>query len=175
MNLSTIQILERASALGLKLGVELPDTLTFQPVENCTPDFAETLKAHKSHLLPLLTLPFVMVFSEALGETIFFCRDEDTKATLIEAGAEPWSIYTTDELRILVVQNRIAPLSVAELRKLHEAKRRFNGRVTRSNKPSARGLPPNDLKRLLGETEEGRSRRTILARQLKLALKRSGH
>jgi len=73
VNRSAIQILQRASQLGLKLAVELPDTLTVQPVENCTPELAETLRYYKSRLIALLTLPFVMVFSEALGGTIFFC------------------------------------------------------------------------------------------------------
>jgi hypothetical protein len=64
-----------------------------------------------------------------LGETIFFCEDEQTKASLIEAGAEPWSVYTRDELRILVAQNRAAPLSDDELRKLHDIKRTFGARI----------------------------------------------
>jgi hypothetical protein len=51
----------------------------------CTPEFAETLRAYKGLLLSLLKLPFVMVFSEALGETILFCQDEATKAALVEA------------------------------------------------------------------------------------------
>ena len=72
-----------------------------------------------------------MVHSRALEETIFFCEDEDTKATLIEAGAEDWSIYTKDELRTLSEQNRVAPLSPAELRKAHEIKRTFSGRITK--------------------------------------------
>ena len=56
--------------------------------------------------------------------------DEATKRALIEAGASEWSIYTRDELRILCEQNRIAPLSIAELRKVHEIKRTFSGRIT---------------------------------------------
>ena len=55
--------------------------------------------------------------------------DEPTKTALVEAGAEPWSIYTRDELRILVAQNRVAPLSHAELRKVHEIKRTFGARI----------------------------------------------
>jgi hypothetical protein len=129
VNLSSIQILERASELGLKLGVELPDTLTFQSVENCTPDFAETLQYYKPRLIGLLRLPFVMVFSEALGETIFFCQDEDTKAALVEAGAEPWSVYTRAELQVLLAQNRIKPMTRAELRKVHEIKQTFGARI----------------------------------------------
>jgi len=44
--------------------------------------------------LPPVRLPFCMVFSETLGEAIFFVEDELTKAALIEAGADEWSIYT---------------------------------------------------------------------------------
>jgi len=89
----------------------------------------ERERAHKWHLLSSLQLPFVMVFSEALGETIFFCQDEATKEALIEAGASEWSIYTKAELRILVAQNRIKPLTQAELRKVHDIKRTFGARI----------------------------------------------
>ena len=100
-------------------------------MEKCPLDFVETLKTYKGRLLNLLRLPFVMVFSETLGETIFFCEDDDTRNCLIEAGAEEWSIYTRDELRILCEQNRVAPLSPDELRKVHEIKRTFNGRIAK--------------------------------------------
>ena len=62
----------------------------------------------------------ILAYSQILGETIFFCEDEDTKAALIEAGASEWSIYTRDELRILCEQNRIKQFTQAELRKLQE-------------------------------------------------------
>src|SRR4030095_150124 len=84
-----------------------------------------------SALLALLKLPFVMVDSKILGETILFCEDEDTKAALVEAGAEPGSISTRAEVRTLCVQNRVAPLTAAELRKVHEIKRTFDGRITK--------------------------------------------
>jgi hypothetical protein len=84
---------------------------------------------HKLHLLSMLTLPLVMVYSEALGETIFFCEDEPTKTALVAAGAEPWSVYTRNELRILVAQNRVKPLTQAELRKVHQIKRTFGARI----------------------------------------------
>jgi len=45
-------------------------------------------------------------------------------------GAETWSIYTRAELQTLCVQNRVAPLTAAELRKIHEIKRAFDGRIT---------------------------------------------
>ena len=71
-----------------------------------------------------------MVYSKALEETVFFCQDEATKAALIEAGAEEWSIYTRAELQTLCVQNRVAPLTQAELAKLYEIRRTFNARIT---------------------------------------------
>jgi hypothetical protein len=127
---TTIEVFQKAAELGLKLGFESPDTLTYEPIENCSPAFEETLRVHKPQLLALLQLPFVMVFSQILEETIFFCQDEDTKAALIEAGAEEWSIYTKDELRVLVAQNRIAPLTPFELRQVHGIKKTFNGRFS---------------------------------------------
>ena len=125
-----IEVFQQAADLGLKLGIEPPDTLTFEPAKRCSVEFANTLRGYKPQLLTLLKLPFCMVFSEVLLETIFFCEDEDTKAALVEAGASEWSIYTKDELRTLCVQNRVAPLSPAELRKVHEIKRMFSGRIT---------------------------------------------
>jgi hypothetical protein len=75
-----------------------------------------------------------MLRSEALGgEIIFFSEDEATKSALVEAGASEWSIYTKDELRILVAQNRIASLTQVELRKLHEIKRTFGAKITPQN------------------------------------------
>ena len=128
---TTIEIFQKAAELGLELGVEPPDTLTVKPARLCSAEFAEALKAHKLALLALLKLPFVMVFSQILCETIFFCEDEHTKAALAQAGAEEWSIYTRDELRVLVAQNRVAPLSPDELRKVQEIKRTFNGRIAK--------------------------------------------
>jgi hypothetical protein len=127
---SPVQVLIRAAELGVKLGVEAPDTLTFEPVERCPEDFVETLRACKWRLLPLLQRnDFVLVDSHAVGELLFFCQDEYTKEALVEAGAEPWSVYARAELQILVAQNRVAPLSDDELRKLHDIKRTFGARI----------------------------------------------
>jgi hypothetical protein len=126
-----IALLQQAADYGLKLGVESPDTLTVEPARLCSAEIAEVLKAHKPALLALLKLPFVMVFSQILQETIFFCEDEDTKGALVEAGADPWSTYTRAELQTLCVQNRVAPLTAAELRKVHEIKRTVSGRITK--------------------------------------------
>jgi hypothetical protein len=126
MTTTTIQVFAEAAERGLKLGSKPPHTLTVEPAERCPKDFVPVLKAHKPGLLALLKLPFVMVSSQILNETIIFCEDEDTKAALVGAGADEWSI----ELQTLCVQNRVAPLTAAELRKVHEIKRTFDGRIT---------------------------------------------
>jgi hypothetical protein len=122
--------LQQSADYELKLGLEPPDTLTVEPAERCTAEFSRVLKAHKPELLALLKLPFVMVYSEAVEEMLFFCQDEATRAALVQAGADPWSIYTRAELQTLCVRNRVAPLSPAELRKVHEIKRTVSGRIT---------------------------------------------
>jgi hypothetical protein len=128
---TTIEVFQKAAELGLKLGFEPPDTLTVEPARSCPAEFAQVLKAHKPGVLALLRVPFVLVFSQILGETILFCEDDDTKGALVEAGADSWSIYTRAELQTLCVQNRVAPLTAAELRKVHEIKRTFDGRITK--------------------------------------------
>jgi hypothetical protein len=126
----TIEVLQKAAEFGLKLGFEPPNTLTVQPANRCPVEFAITLKAYKPQLLTLLRLRFCMVYSELLKETIFPCENEATKVALVEAGADEWSIYARDELQTLCAQNRITPLTAAELRKVHEIKRSFNARIT---------------------------------------------
>jgi hypothetical protein len=126
MTQTPISVLKEAADRGLRLEAQ-PDGLHIIPGEHCSPAFEETLRAHKPHLLALLRLPFVMVESQILEETIFFCADEATKAALIQAGADEWGIYTRSELRTLCEQNRVAPLSPDEVRKVHEIKRTFNG------------------------------------------------
>ena len=128
---ATIEVLQKAAEFGLKLGFEPPDTLTVQPANRCPVEFAITLRGHKPQLLMMLGLPFCMVYSEALKETIFFAEDEDTKAALVEVGADPWSIYTKDELRVLMAHNRAKPFIPDELCKLHQMKSTLRGRITR--------------------------------------------
>ena len=128
--MTPIGLLQQAADYDLKLGLEPPDTLTVEPAERCPPDFAPALKAHKPALLALLQLPFVMGSSQILNETIFFCEDEATKAALVQFGAESWSIYTKDELRILVANNRAKPFLPNELFKLHALKKTFKAKVT---------------------------------------------
>ena len=120
-----IEVFCRAAELGLKLGVRPGNKLTVQPIEACPPDFLETLRESKGWLLILLQWPFVMVYSKAPGETIFFCEDDDTRNCLIEAGADSFSIYTRDELQILIEHNRVKPFVPSELLRLHNARRTF--------------------------------------------------
>ena len=130
MNDTPITVLQKAADLDLKLGFKPPDTLTVEAAKCWPKELAEALQDHKPRLLALLGLPFVMVYSELLNETVFFCEDETTKAALLEAGADKWSIYTRDELRMLVAQNRAKPLLPDELCNLHEIKRAFSGRIS---------------------------------------------
>src|SRR5262249_2544457 len=103
----TIEVFQKAADLGLRLGSENGNTLTFQPSGRCPSAFVETLKAHKWHLLALLSMGgWLMAFSKVLGHTVLFAGDKDTRAMLVEAGADPGSVYTRDELRILVGAKR---------------------------------------------------------------------
>jgi hypothetical protein len=72
-----------------------------------------------------------MAYSKTLQETIFLCEDEDTKATLIEAGAESESIYTRAELQVLIAHHRAKPFIPDELLKLHREKRTFKARIVK--------------------------------------------
>jgi hypothetical protein len=129
--MTALEVLCEARDRGLSLSAR-GDGLVTGPNRLLSPDFAHKLGEFKPALLPLLQtkgITWIEVHSERLGEDLLFCRDEDTKATLIEAGAEPWGIYTLNELQVLVAQNRIAPLSDDELRKVHQIKRTFGARI----------------------------------------------
>ena|SRR5215475_4050440 len=129
--MTTLEVLSEARKRGLSLSAR-GDQLSARPNRLLSPDFAGKLREFKPALLPLLRtkgVTWIEVYSERLGETIFFCEDEDTKETLIEAGAEPWSVYTRAELQILVAQNRVGPLSPDDLKNVHALKRTFNARI----------------------------------------------
>jgi hypothetical protein len=113
---------------GLTLRVR-GDYLGVAPDSLLTRNFADQLRAHKHDLLTLLQLPFCIFYSEALGDTIFFCEDEATKAVLVEAGADEWNIYTKEELRLIIEQHRRKPITVAELLQIHRARRMFKARI----------------------------------------------
>ena len=130
--MTTLEVLSEARERGLVL-TPRGDQLAVGPNRLLSPDFSAKLREFKPALLSLLQtkgITWIEVHSERLGEDLLFCRDEETKATLIEAGAEPWSVYTRDELQILVAQNRAAPLSDDELRKVHRIKGTFGASLS---------------------------------------------
>jgi hypothetical protein len=129
--MTTLDVISEARQRGLVL-TPRGDRLSARPNRLLTADFAHKLCEFKPALLPLLEtkgITWIEVHSERLGEDLLFCQDETAKEALIEAGAEPWGIYTRNELQVLVAQNRVAPLSDAELRKVHEIKRTFGARI----------------------------------------------
>lgn len=128
MTLSPIAVLKEVVEWGLKVEAH-GNHLHVIPGDRVPKEFVPVLKEHKWQLLPLLRLPFVMAYSEVLQETIFLCEDEAIKAGLVEAGADEWSIYTKDELRVLVAHNRAKPFIPAELLRLHAAKSTFKARI----------------------------------------------
>jgi hypothetical protein len=128
MTQTTIDVFQQATERGLHLKA-VGNDLHVNPARCCPPDFAQRLRERKPQLLALLSRPFVMVYSQALGETIFFAEDEDTRGALIEAGASEWSIYTKHELLVLVAQNRAKPFIPDEICKLYEIKRTFHSRI----------------------------------------------
>jgi hypothetical protein len=58
-------------------------------------------------------------------------EDGFDKLSLNHPEPAPWSIYTKDEVRGLVAQNRAKPFLPDELCKLHEIKRTFNWRIAK--------------------------------------------
>ena len=126
-----LELIAEAEERGLTLKAT-GNYLDVIPGRLCPPDFAQKLRAHKPELLALLRMrgmTWIEVYSERIGATLFFCEDEATRAALAEAGASDWSIYTKAELRTLCGQNRVAPLSDAELRKVHDIKQTFGARI----------------------------------------------
>jgi hypothetical protein len=130
---TTLEVLREAGQRGLTL-LANGERLEVSPAYDCPRDFIRTLQEYKPALVSLLASKgrtWIELYSERLCETIFFCEDEETRDALIEAGASQWRIYTKAELRTLIAQNRIAPLSYAELHKLREIRKTFHGRPTK--------------------------------------------
>jgi hypothetical protein len=126
---TAIEIFGEAAEHGLKLSFKAPFTLCVEPRSRCPSDFLDALSLHKTQLLMLLQLPFLMAYSRILEETIFFCEDDQTRAALVEAGADESAIYTRAELKILVEQNRMKPFLPDELIKLHDIKKMFRAKI----------------------------------------------
>jgi len=92
---------------------------------DCPPELKDEIRQHKSALLKLMGLTFLIVKSTVLGTTLLFVPDEATKQAVVIAGADAGGIYTRRELGALVA-HRATP---KELRLIHQAKQQFNGKV----------------------------------------------
>ena len=64
--MTVVDVLQEAARRGLSLSVN-GQKLRVSPAKLLTPDFVETLKAHKWHLLSMLRRPFLIVHSLTLG------------------------------------------------------------------------------------------------------------
>jgi hypothetical protein len=94
---------------------------------DCPPDFKDTIRQHKPALVKLMRRTFLLVSSRVLNDAVvLFVPDDATKDSLVTAGADRNAIYTRDELSALVAR-KVTP---QELRLIHEAKRRFNAKLT---------------------------------------------
>jgi hypothetical protein len=124
-DMTGIELLQQARQRGLTLS-RIDNDLHVTPAHLCPPNFSDRLRDNKPELLRLVSLTFLTVQSEVLGEIVFFVPDDETRAKLIAAGAEPGSVYTHSELALLVK----CRVSADELRRIHKAKQYFEGMVT---------------------------------------------
>jgi hypothetical protein len=121
-----VEVLLRVAAIDGRLGVA-GDKLRMLLPNDCASDLKDAIRQHKSVLLEVLQLTFVVVQSGALSATVFFVPDEATKEKLVTAGAEQGSIYSAAELEELIR----CRVTGAELPLIHSAKHEFNGQVMR--------------------------------------------
>src|SRR5438552_9466602 len=87
--MTAFDVLSESHQRGVTVWAKDNGKLGFKPERLCSPELREKLSAHKPQLLALLQtkgITWIEVFSERIGETIFFCEDEETKAALVEAG-----------------------------------------------------------------------------------------
>jgi hypothetical protein len=119
-----IDVLNVVAGIGGKLGVTGHKLRLLLPA-NCPSELKNAIRQHKSALLELLRLTFLMVRSDTVNATVFWTPDETTKKFLAAGGADLGSIYTAAELEQLV-NHRV---TVADLQLLHGAKKRFNGKL----------------------------------------------
>jgi hypothetical protein len=119
-----VQVLLTVAGLGGQLSIA-GDKLRMLLPADCVPQLKYEIRRHKPALLNLMRLNFLIVQSHALDAMVLFVPDETTKESLVIAGAEPGSIYTTAELRSLVRRR----VTAEELRLFHAAKQLLNGKV----------------------------------------------
>jgi hypothetical protein len=120
-----VETLLAVANAGGQLG-QAGDNLRARLPRDCPHEITESPRANKASLLRLLRLNFLVVRSHHLGATLFWTPDEAAKEALVAAGADPGTIYTADALTRLVNRR----VTVGELRAIHAAKSRFNGKLT---------------------------------------------
>jgi hypothetical protein len=119
-----VDVLLAVAGCGGKLGIT-GDRLRMLLPADCPSELKPAIRQHKSALLELLQLNFLVVRSDTLNGIIFWTPDEATKECLVTNGADRGSIYTASELKQLVYRR----VTVGELPLLHAAKRRFGGKL----------------------------------------------
>jgi hypothetical protein len=123
--MSPVQTLLVVSDLGGRLCVE-GDKLRMSLPAETLPDVKDSIRQNKTALLRLLNSTLLIVKSHVLNDIVLFVSDDDTKQLLVTYGAPPPIIYTWAELEVLVNKR----ITSDELRRFHEAKRRFDGTLT---------------------------------------------
>ena len=102
-----------------------------KPSRLCPAEFAESPQSAQTRTPGVAAIALCHgVLRDPRGDDLLLRGRGHQSGALVEAGAEEWSIYTKDELQRSVTQNRVAPFSAAELRKVHEIKRTFSGRIS---------------------------------------------
>ncbi len=96
---------------------------------DCPAELREAIRIHKTGLLVLLAVLssplFVVVRSEIQPPWLFWAADDAGRNLLIAHGAPPETVYTRDELAVVVRANPDA----RSLMLLRECKRLFGGRL----------------------------------------------
>ena len=119
-----IDVILAVDDIGGRLGVA-GDKLRVLLPPNCPPSLKEAIRQYKSALLRAIQPGIWIVRSDTLKTIVLWVPDDATKEWLAGVGVDPRSIYTTSELEQLVNRR----VTADELRLIHAAKQRFNGKV----------------------------------------------
>jgi hypothetical protein len=119
-----IGTLLKLAALGGRLSIAGDKLRVLHPA-NSPNELKDSISQHKSTLLNLLRLKFIVVQADAVDAILFWTPEEETKTALILAGAIASNVYTRSELAA-IAQSRITS---QQLLLIHTTKRFFAGRV----------------------------------------------
>jgi len=122
--MNPVEVLIAVDSLGGQLGIA-GDKLRMLVPANCPQELKAAIRQHKSTLLNLVRLKFLVARSGVLNATVFFVPDDATKASLVFAGANGGNIYTRSEL-VALVRRRVTP---TELQRIYAVRQIFKGSV----------------------------------------------